>query len=652
MHTLSAGAAVPVGPDTLPARRALAIAAIFIVCYVALALATRAYLVRPFGITPWNPSAGLALALLLVFGTRFWPALAIATCIANLMIRGFPPPPFIQRLLPLTVTVAYAGMAALLRGPLGFRLEFDRLRDVLALITVAAVGTLLVAVTFVSIINLANPIADINHTMMRSWIGHLLGILINAPLLLVLRSWPLAVRQASKPSLLEIAAQCGTVIFTLWFIFGSQWADPYKQFYLLFLPLIWIVMRHAVAGATLGLALMQLGFIAFVVHSEYDAGMSVTELQFMMLALVATGLVLGMVVAENRKARQALNDSEARLSAIVATAPDGIITVGPQGLIAAVNPAAAEIFKGAREDFIGKRIYEVLPEFNDANRSGEACELTGVRCDGSRFPVEISVGMTENQAPKLRIAITRDITRRKAMERQLSQSARLAAAGEMAAALAHELHQPLSAIRNYAHATKALQKSGETDLPAKIEHEAARAAEVVQRLRDFFRDGSSSFEYITVRQLIYGALAPMYEEAKRLDISLTSRVECGSVDLLVDRVQLEAVIHCLVCNAFDSISAAKQEVREVRLTARLLDNGWVLVSVSDTGPGVNAEIVARLFEPFATTKISGIGMGLAMSRAIVEACDGKMWVEAGAQAGAVFHFTLPPADQEPVDEGR
>src|SRR3954462_10928500 len=107
MQSFSAAAAVPVGSSALPARRALVVAALFILCYVGLALATRAYLVRPFGITPWNPSAGVALALLLVFGCRFWPALAIATCIANLLIRGLPPPPFIQLLLPLTITVAY-----------------------------------------------------------------------------------------------------------------------------------------------------------------------------------------------------------------------------------------------------------------------------------------------------------------------------------------------------------------------------------------------------------------------------------------------------------------------------------------------------------------------------------------------------------------
>lgn len=649
MQTLSATADLRVGTGWMPSRRALVIGALFVLTYVALSLATRYYMVRPFGITAWNPNAGFALALLLVFGWRFWPALAIATCIANLLIRGIPVYPYPQLLLPLTITIAYTAMAALLRGPLRLRLEFDRLRDVVALLGVATVGTLLVAVISVSVIQLSNviPPADLNRTIMRSWTGHLLGIVINTPLLLMLANRRQFEDSLRKLPRLEIAAQLCVVIVALWVVLRSGWSDPYKQCYLLFLPLIWIAMRHGIFGATLGMAVTQLGLIALVVGSTLDNGMAITEFQLIMLALAVTGLFLGITVTENARARNALNVSEAQMRTIVATAPDGIITVGRQGLVAAVNPAAAKIFGCDASALIGKRVYEVLPEFESVAQTGEAGELTGVRCDGTRFPVELSVGVTESTAPGLRIAITRDITRRKALERQLSQAGRLAAAGEMAAALAHELHQPLSAIRNYAHATQALHgAAGSNELPAKIEHEAARAAEVVQRLRDFFRDGSSSFEYISVQQLVDGALAPMVPEAQKLGIRLAKRVACGNVNLLVDRVQLEAVIHCLVSNAFDSIAGGNPNEREVQVTATTLESGWVRLSIADSGPGISGEIADRLFEPFATTKVTGIGMGLAMSRAIVEGCEGKLWVEARTPSGAVFHLTLPPADQE------
>ena len=655
MQTISAGA-VTASPLTgwLPARRTLGIALLFIVGYVLLGWATRSYLIRPFGITPWNPSAGLALAMLLVFGVRYWPALAIASLISSLMARGIPPPPFLPLLTPISIVAGYAAMAAVLRGPLGFRLEIDRFRDVCALVAVAAVGTLLIAMAYVFVIQLNTSISDIEFqpTVVRSWIGHLIGIVIDTPLWLLLANWQRVSRTLRQWSPVETAAQFGAVVFTLWIVFGPGWADPYKLFYLLFLPLIWIAMRHAITGAVLGINVIQLGLIAAVARSAGYGGIAVTEFQFMMLALAVTGLVLGIVVAEMREASNALDESESRLRAIVSTAPDSIVTVDQRGAIVAVNPATARIFGHAERQLIGKPARELLPEFESVTRFGEVCELTGVRSDGSSFPVELSIGATRMEIPELRIAVTRDITRRKAMERQLGEkqaelnrAARLAAAGEMAAALAHELHQPLSAIRNYARAAKMLTPAaGAGDLLHKVEREAARAAEVVQRLRDFFRGGTSRPERIGVRQLIEGALEPMREEAARQRIVLETGFAAGGMDLLVDRVQVETVVHSLVGNAMESIVAAQAADRRVNVTTGGARDGWLRCSVADTGPGISPAIVDRLFEPFATTKPTGIGLGLAMSRSMIESHGGKLWMERGAGGGTVFHFSLPLAD--------
>jgi PAS domain S-box-containing protein len=637
----------------LPPRRALVIAALFVVSYVLLAWATRSYLVRPFGITPWNPSAGLALALLLVFGVRFWPALAVATFLSALLTRGIPPPPYIQLLAPVAVTVGYIGMAAWLRGPLGFRVEFDRFRDVSMLVAVAAVGTLLVAIAFVFAIQPGKLTSETGFysTVLRSWIGHLIGIVINTPLLLMLANWPRMKRMLRRWSPAEIAVQFCAVILTLWIVFGSGWSSPYKLFYLLFLPLMWIAVRHAIVGAMLGINVIQLGLIVAVAHSDSHGEIAVTELQFMMLALAVTGLVLGMVVAEMRDASAALNESESRLRAIVSTAPDSIITVDQQGYIVATNPAAAQVFDYATRDMIGKPVIEMLPEFESVALIGEVCELTGVRSSGARFPVEISVGTTKNRVPELRIAVTRDITRRKAMECQLDEkqaevhrSARLAAAGEMAAALAHELHQPLSAIRNYARAATMLSPAaGAGDLLKKVEREAARAAEVVRRLRNFFRGGVSRRERLGVRQLVDGALAPMREQAAQQRITLETSIAADDADLQVDRVQTETVIHSLVGNAMEAIAASNAPRRCVRITTDGARDGWVRCSVEDTGPGISAAIADRLFEPFATTKATGIGLGLAMSRSMIESHGGKLWAERGSGGGTVFHFSLPVA---------
>lgn len=640
-------------PHPLPARRALGIAAAFIVCYVSLDWATYVYPIRPFAITLWNPPAGLALALLLVFGLRMWPAVASAVFLADVLVRVISPLPWLEVLAMCVITTGHVAMAALLRGPLRMRTEFDHLRDVSMLIIVSAFGTLLMAVAYVSVYRIGDliPEYEFQRAVIQFWIGDLIGIVTTAPLLLLLTGWPHMAYRLRQRRWVRIAAQFGAVILTLWVIFGLRWADEYRLFYLLFLPLIWIVVEHGILGAAIGITVIQVGLMTAVEISGHRAA-AVLEFQFLMLALSATGLFHGIYVTERRVTRNALNSSESRLRAIVSTAPDSIVTVDGNGTIVAANPAAARIFGCAAGKLIGTRVCEVLPEFERVAYLGEVTEVIGIRCDGSRFPAELAVGTTSGGAPELHIAIARDMTHRREIERQLGEkqaelnrSARLAAAGEMAAALAHELHQPLSAIRNYARVSQMLvHAAGANELMQKIEHEAARAGELVQRLRDFFRGGASRLERISVRQLIEGALAPMREDAMQHCIAIETVIAQGETELLVDRVQIETVLHSLVGNAIEAIAAAKGDKRYIRVGATGADNGWVRLSVVDSGPGLSPAIADRLFEPFATTKPTGIGLGLAMSRSMVEAHGGALWAEGAAGDGTTFHFSLPTAD--------
>jgi two-component system sensor kinase FixL len=411
------------------------------------------------------------------------------------------------------------------------------------------------------------------------------------------------------------------------------------------------VMKQALVGAAFAITAIQLGLMATVRIYGYKTA-AVLEFEFLMLALAATGLFLGMFVSERRAAREALNSSESRLRAIVSTAPDSIVTVDGHGAIVAANPAALRIFGFTAERLLGTRVHDLLPGFERAASTREVVEVTAHRRDGSPFSVELAVGTTGDTAPGLRIAIARDISRRKEIESQLAdkqaelnRSSRLAAAGEMAAALAHELHQPLSAIRNYARAAQLMTPTaGNQDLMQKVEREAARAAEVVQRLRDFFRGGASRLERISVGRLLDGAVEPLREEAAHHDIKLEMRIAAAATELLVDRVQVETVIHSLVGNAIDAIAAARPARREICVAADAPRDGRVHCSVCDTGPGINPSIADRLFEPFATTKPTGIGLGLAMSRSMIESHGGKLWLQRHAAGDTVFGFCLPLAD--------
>ncbi|MBI3917210.1 MAG: MASE1 domain-containing protein [Betaproteobacteria bacterium] len=226
---------------------------------------------------------------------------------------------------------------------------------------------------------------------------------------------------------------------------------------------------------------------------------------------------------------------------------------------------------------------------------------------------------------------------------ELRQTLRLAAAGEMAGAIAHELNQPLTAVSAYGSACEALLEQGETgdrlkDAIRRMIAESVRAAEVIRRLRDFFRAGTTRLEPIRLADLVSTATGPFVTRAAQdgIDFSV-SRLPEGVV--LGDRAQLEIVIRNLLSNAFDAVSAGAPEGRSVRLSAELQGADRICIGVEDSGPGLSSAAASRLFEPFSSSKASGLGLGLAISRAIAEAHGGALWTELGSHG--VFRLTLP-----------
>jgi two-component system, LuxR family, sensor kinase FixL len=245
------------------------------------------------------------------------------------------------------------------------------------------------------------------------------------------------------------------------------------------------------------------------------------------------------------------------------------------------------------------------------------------------------------------------VSERRVIERQLREkqatldrSLRLAAASELASALAHELNQPLSAITAYLRACQLmLAQSGNaaSELGAtmdKVIGEANRAGSVVRRLRDFFRSGSATIESIAPPVLIEDACATVRERATRHGVALAQSAQ-NLPDVRVDRVQIEAVLHNLLANAIDALKQRPGE-REVRVDAAHDAPGFVRITVADNGPGIASEIAASLFDPFVTTKATGMGLGLAVSRSIVDAHGGRLWHEP-RDPGSAFCFTVPAA---------
>ena len=223
----------------------------------------------------------------------------------------------------------------------------------------------------------------------------------------------------------------------------------------------------------------------------------------------------------------------------------------------------------------------------------------------------------------------------------LKQSLRLAAAGEMAAALAHELNQPMTALTAYGRACEHLLARGDTgpllvDSIGKMVREAGRASQVVRRLREFFRTGAIHLEVARVAD-IFAALDEQFsQQCAAAHTELTLLADPRLV-LYADRLQIELVLRNLIANAFDAAQA--QPERRIMVTASSLTGRRVQITVEDTGTGVSHAVAARLFSPFVSGKSSGLGLGLVLSQAIVEAHGGTLWAEVADKG--IFNFILP-----------
>jgi two-component system sensor kinase FixL len=239
-----------------------------------------------------------------------------------------------------------------------------------------------------------------------------------------------------------------------------------------------------------------------------------------------------------------------------------------------------------------------------------------------------------------------DATRQ--LQDRLMHVSRLAAIGEMATGLAHELNQPLAAIANYAQACERLLGMAQPDVEEvraalrQITAQAVRAGDIISRLRGLTRARDSNYERCDVNALIRELADLLDSDARAHNAHCRIELADGPAPAHLDRAQIQQVILALVRNAFEALQASPCGAREVWVRTARAPDGDILIEVSDNGPGVSAEIAARLFEPFCTTKASGTGLGLASSRTIARAHRGTLDYRPG-EPGACFILRLPAA---------
>lgn len=383
---------------------------------------------------------------------------------------------------------------------------------------------------------------------------------------------------------------------------------------------------------------------------------------------------------ETEAAASALARREAHLRSILETVPDAMVVIDEAGVIHDFSLAAERMFGWHADEVAGRNVSILMPDpYRTAHdeyleryyRTGErriigkGRVVVGQRKDGSTFPLELAVGEMRAQGQRFFTGFIRDLTERQQAETRLQELqselvhiSRLTALGEMASALAHEINQPLSAIANYLKGSRMLlarevvPHERVADAVDRAATEALRAGDIIRRLRDFVARGETEQTIESLPKLVEEASALALIGAKEHGIRVHYAFSSDIDLVLADKVQIQQVVLNLVRNAVDAIADSAPLQRDLTISIERTDNEMASVVVTDTGSGIDPVVAEKLFQPFITTKRTGMGVGLSISRTIVEAHGGRIWAREAHSGGAEFGFTLQSVTGEEVYDGQ
>jgi two-component system sensor kinase FixL len=364
---------------------------------------------------------------------------------------------------------------------------------------------------------------------------------------------------------------------------------------------------------------------------------------------------------------------ESRFQQMTELALNAMVLVDRRGAILQLNPQTEKMFGYSMNELIGQQVELLTPiEIADRHRAyrdaffarpavramGAGRDLQGRRKDGSHFPVEIGLNPFQSDEGLLVLASIVDITERKEAEdrarvhvAEVAHAGRLSTVGEMFSGLAHEVNQPLAAAANYVRAGLRLARSPQGASQAQLLEwfekaggQVSRAIEIVNRVGKFVKKERSTQQHLQLDRVIENVVGmPVLGVGlnDRVD-GLVTHVTCEPdlPEVFADRVQIEQVLLNLVRNAVESMVDVLPSQRRLTIDAHTAGK-FVEVLVNDKGHGITAENMSRLFSPFFTTKADGMGLGLSISRSIIEAHSGRLWAESDPGVGTSFRFTLP-----------
>jgi two-component system sensor kinase FixL len=375
-------------------------------------------------------------------------------------------------------------------------------------------------------------------------------------------------------------------------------------------------------------------------------------------------------VTRRKLSEAALAESEARLRSVLDGAKEAILAFDENGIVQSINAAGLRMFGYERSEIVGRNVAALMPQVSAAQQGdfvedygqtreaaivGRDREMKGRRKDGAEFPMEVAVVEVDSDPGKLFVGFARDLSERYEIEARIEtlQDRRLLAIGGLAASVAHELNQPLAAAGAYIAAAQRILK-----LPpnpsAKAEdclnlaaEQILRSGQIIRHLREFVARGEPDKTIESLHALIkeVSSSAGVSSNAAPLEMSLC--LNAPDDDVLMDKVQISQVLLNLIRNAREAMIGVSHP--RVTISTRAAEGDAVRVDVADRGSGLSDEVKGRLFQPFLTTKSTGKGLGLSISKSIIEAHDGQLWGESNPAGGTIFSFTLPLASGE-MDE--
>jgi two-component system sensor kinase FixL len=654
-------------------RRELARSTALAAAYFALGMAALVLFPLSGGIAVFWPASGIALAALVVWGPRVALGLAVG-CLATALAAGIGVGGAVLSAAITTVSLTFTWW--LLTRVARFDPALGRRRDVIAFLVCGALPAAIASVA-AQLAALALTGAGFAQHATAVWVaglGEAVGILVVAP---VVWTWldvrREAIASARRP---ELALLATATVGVAAFVFMSR-STPTMAVepltYAVFPVLFWAALRFGSREAATALfvtAAIAVWCTAYGLGAFGSGDMlrNLGSLYVFLAVAAGSTLLIAVVLRERERAERALRASEEQFRLIVEHQTELVLKLSPSREVIFASPSYLAYFGVTEERLIG-RVF--VAEVHEEDRAAMQTLWAAVLAPPYTASAETRVMTREGwrwlawSASAIRdahgnvsavVAVARDVTARRRAEEQAQQHleqlahvARVSSMGEMASAIAHEINQPLTAIANYSYACLRLLRSAGAS-PEEIQQtmqrvasEAERAGEIVRHMRNFVRNEGGRTVEVEVNFLVMEVVRLAAAEARQSGIELATRLDTGLPAVLADSIQIQQVLLNLVRNAVEAMNLSGAEERRIEVATRSESEAFVEISVADTGPGLAAAELERVFKPFYTTKPDGIGIGLALARSIVEAHGGRLWATANAGSGVTFHLTLPLA---------